>query len=96
MIFCEYTNIRALWEKHFDSMAEDYRHVHGNSSNVEQFVLWDIVDIVSWKGKDIRNYGLPTLHQSGKIIYIFCFMPSILINIIYTIKFILNWTLTDI
>ena len=39
MVFCEYTNIRALWEKHFDSMAEDYRHVHGNSSNVEQFVL---------------------------------------------------------
>ena len=39
MVFCEYTNIRTLWEKHFDSMAEDYRHVHGNSSNVEQFVL---------------------------------------------------------
>ena len=47
MVFCEYTNIRALWEKYFDSMAKDYRHVHGKLSNVEQFVLRDIADIVS-------------------------------------------------
>ena len=32
MVFCEYTNIRALWDKHFKSMAEDYRHIHGNFS----------------------------------------------------------------
>ena len=54
MVFCEYTNIRALWEKHFDSMAEDYRHVHENSSNVEQFVLQDIADIVSSMGKTLE------------------------------------------
>jgi len=42
MVFCEYTNIRTLWDKHFESMAEDYVRVHGNSSSVEQFVLRDI------------------------------------------------------
>ncbi|KAG2562048.1 hypothetical protein PVAP13_8KG279901 [Panicum virgatum] len=64
MVFCEYTNIRALWDKHFESMAEDYCHVHGSSSSVEQFVLRDIAAILSSMGKDIRNYGLPTMHQS--------------------------------
>ena len=42
MVFCEYTNIRTLWDKHFESMAENYVRVHGNSSSVEQFVLRDI------------------------------------------------------
>jgi len=65
MVYYEYTNIRALWDKHFESMAEDYVHVHGNSSSVEQFVLRDIADILSSMGKDIRNYGLPHMHQSG-------------------------------
>ena len=66
MVFCEYTNIRTLWDKHFESMAEDYVRVHGNSSSVKQFVLRDIADILSSMGKDIRNYGLPTMRQSGK------------------------------
>ena len=66
MIFCEYRNIRALWDKHFESMADDYRRVHGSSSSVEQFVLRDIAAILSSMGKDIRNYGLPTMRQSGK------------------------------
>ena len=66
MVFCEYTNIRALWDKHFESMADDYCHVHGNSSSVEQFVLRDIADILLLMGKDIRNYGLPTMQISGE------------------------------
>ncbi|KAG2659649.1 hypothetical protein PVAP13_1KG374505 [Panicum virgatum] len=66
MVFCEYTNIHALWDKHFESMAEDYQCVHGNSSSVEQFVLRDIADILFSMGKDIRNYGLPIMHQTGE------------------------------
>jgi len=66
MVFCEYRNIRALWDKHFESMADDYRRVHGSSSSVEQSVLRDIAAIISSMGKDIRNYGLPTMRQSGK------------------------------
>ena len=66
IVYCEYTNICALWDKHYESMAEDYRHVHGSSSIVEQFVLRDIADILSSMGKDIRNYGLAPMQQSGK------------------------------
>ena len=53
MVYCEYTNILALWDKHFESMAEDYVRVHGNSSSVEQFVLRDIADILSSMGKTL-------------------------------------------
>ena len=69
MVFCEYTNIRTLWDKHFESMVEDYVRVHENTSSVEQFVLRDIADILSSMGKDIRNYGLPHMHQSGNIFF---------------------------
>jgi len=66
MVYCENTNIHALWDKHYESMAEDYSHVHGSSSIVEQFVLRDIADILSSMGKDIRNYGLPSMQLSGE------------------------------
>ena len=73
VFYCEYTNIRALWDKHYESMAEDYRHVHGNSLIVEQFVLRDIADILSSIGKDIRNYGLPSMQLSGETFRFFYF-----------------------
>ena len=82
MVFYEYTNIRTLWDKHFESMAEDYVRVHGNSSSVEQFVLRDIADILSSMGKNIRNYGLPHMHQSGNIfsqLYLRCCVAIIII-----------------
>ena len=69
--------------------------VHGNSSSVEQFVLRDIADILSSMGKDFRNYDLPTMHQSSKTIYQFYLVPCILINVVYCIKFILDYTSTD-
>ena len=77
MVYCEYTNIRALWDKHYESMAEDYRHVHGNSLIVEQFVLRDIADILSSMGKDIRNYGLPSMQLSGETFRSFYIKPHI-------------------
>ena len=82
MVFCEYTNIRTLWDKHFESMAEDYVRVHGNSSCVEQFVLRDIADILSSMGKGIRNYGPPHIHQSGNIfsqLYLRCCVAIIIV-----------------
>ena len=82
MVFCECTNIRTLWDKHFESMAEDYVRGHGNFSSVEQFVLRDIADIISSMGKDIRNYGLPHIHQSGNIfsqLYLWCCVAIIIV-----------------
>ena len=46
IVFCECTNIRALWDKHFEDMADDYVRNHGNTPIVVQLVLRDIADIV--------------------------------------------------
>jgi hypothetical protein len=60
MMFYEATNIRYLWDKHFESISEDYHCIMSNSLNcVQQMVLKDIDDIVSSLDKDIRDYGLP-------------------------------------
>ncbi|XP_066341099.1 uncharacterized protein [Miscanthus floridulus] len=63
MVFCECANVRSLWDKHFESMAEDYRRSHGKSSLVEQKVLRDISNHLASMGRDIRNYGLPELEE---------------------------------
>ena len=65
IVFFECTNIRALWDKHFEDMADDYVRNHGNTPIVVQLVLRDIADIVRSMGKDIKNYGLPELDVSG-------------------------------
>ena len=35
LVFCEATNIRALWEKHLESMSEDYRRTQSNQAALE-------------------------------------------------------------
>ena len=52
-------------------MAEDYRHTHANDAGVLQLVLKDIANIVKSMGKDITNYGLPELHESGISLMVF-------------------------
>nr|XP_051197220.1 uncharacterized protein LOC127310601 [Lolium perenne] len=61
LVFCEVTQIRSLWEKHLESMSEDYRRNQPNQAAVEQMVLRDIRDLVHSMGKDISSYGLPDL-----------------------------------
>ena len=70
MVFCECTNVCALWDKHIDSMSEDYRRSNCNSKMVEQMVFRDISIHVKDMGRDITNYGLPKLDASGKLINI--------------------------
>ena len=53
LVYCEATNIRALWEKHLESMSEDYRRTQSNQAELEQMVLRDIRDLVHSMGKDI-------------------------------------------
>jgi hypothetical protein len=62
MVFCEASNICYLWDKHFESMSEDYRRTMSNNLKcVQQMVLKDIDDIVSSMDIDIHDYGLPEL-----------------------------------
>jgi ATP-dependent DNA helicase PIF1 len=46
-------------------MAEDYRRNNGDESYVVQMVLMDVADIVRSMGKDINDFGLPHLDESG-------------------------------
>jgi hypothetical protein len=62
IVFCEASNIHYLWDKHFESMSEDYRRTMSNNLKcVQQMVLKDIDGIVSSMDKDIRDYGSPEL-----------------------------------
>jgi ATP-dependent DNA helicase PIF1 len=64
MVFCEVSNIRYLWDKHFESMSEDYCCTMSNNLKcVQQMVLKDIDDILSSMEKDIHDYGLPELND---------------------------------
>lgn len=65
MVFCEHTNIRSLWDKHYKSLSEDFAHRIGNSKKVEQMVLQHIDSILSAMGKDIGNFGLPKFIEGG-------------------------------
>jgi hypothetical protein len=65
MVFCEAANIHFLWDKHFESLSEDYRHTVGNIKCVQQMILRDLDNIVSATDKDIHDYGLPELDDQG-------------------------------
>jgi hypothetical protein len=80
-VFCEYADIRKLWDNHFESMAEDYCHNNGDESYVVQLVLRDVVDIVRSMGKDIKDFGLPHLDESGTF-----FMKCVIIGYDYENK----------
>jgi hypothetical protein len=66
MVLCEPSNICYLWDKHFESMSEDYRRTMSNNLKcVQQIVLKDIDDFVSSMDMDIRDYGLPKLDDQN-------------------------------
>jgi hypothetical protein len=69
LVFCEVTDIRALWDNHKTAMSEDYSRGNTNTATVEQMVLRDIRDLLHSMGKDITEYGLPEIIDIG----IFCY-----------------------
>jgi hypothetical protein len=69
LVFCEVTDIRALWDNHKAAMSEDYSRGNTNPAVVEKMVLRDIRDLLHSMGKDITEYGLPEVIDIG----IFCY-----------------------
>jgi hypothetical protein len=64
MVFCKASNIRYLWDKHFEAMSEDcHRTMSNNLKCVQQMVFKDIDDIISSMDKGIHDYGLPELDE---------------------------------
>nr|XP_051196713.1 uncharacterized protein LOC127310053 [Lolium perenne] len=63
LVFCEPSDLRGLWEKHFDAMSEDYRRNDPSNVAVEQKVLIDIRNMLQSMGKDIKSFPLPDIDE---------------------------------
>ncbi|EEE56892.1 hypothetical protein OsJ_06543 [Oryza sativa Japonica Group] len=66
LVFCEVTDIRALWDNHKATMSEDYSRGNTNPAAVEQMVLRDIRDLLHSMGNDITEYGLLEISDIGE------------------------------
>jgi hypothetical protein len=69
LVFCEPKNAAGLWTKHFDAMAEDFKHKNPNPHWVEQMVLINIRNMLqSMKSKDndkdINKFPLPKIDDA--------------------------------
>ncbi|PWZ11729.1 ATP-dependent DNA helicase PIF1 [Zea mays] len=58
LVYCEPSDVAVLWQKHKDSMSEDYQHRSQNKTHVEQMVLIDIRNMLQSMGKDIKTFPL--------------------------------------
>ncbi|ONL92436.1 hypothetical protein ZEAMMB73_Zm00001d027245, partial [Zea mays] len=61
LVYCEPSDVAVLWQKHKDSMSEDYQHRSQNKTHVEQMVLIDIRNMLQSMGKDINTFPLPPI-----------------------------------
>ncbi|KAL5647573.1 hypothetical protein ACJX0J_041928, partial [Zea mays] len=61
LVYCEPSDVAVLWQKHKDSMSEDYQHGSQNKTHVEQMVLIDIRNMLQSMGKDIKTFPLPPI-----------------------------------
>jgi ATP-dependent DNA helicase PIF1 len=53
--------VAELWQRHLDSMAEDYHRSTQSKTHVQQMVLIDIRNILQSMGKDIKTFPLPAI-----------------------------------
>jgi hypothetical protein len=63
LVFCEPSDMRGLWEKHFNAMSEDYRRDIPSKVEVEQKVSIDIRNMLQSMGKDIKSFPLPDINE---------------------------------
>ncbi|PWZ30162.1 ATP-dependent DNA helicase PIF1 [Zea mays] len=61
LVYCEPSDVVVLWQKHLDSMSEDYQHRNLCKTHVEQMVLIDIRNMLQSMGKDIKTFPLPPI-----------------------------------
>jgi ATP-dependent DNA helicase PIF1 len=60
-VYCELSDVAVLWQKHLDSMSEDYQHRSQCKTHVEQMVLIDIWNMLQSMEKDIKTFPLPPI-----------------------------------
>ncbi|ONL99141.1 Helicase [Zea mays] len=76
LVYCEPNDVAELWQRHLDSMSEDYHCSTQSKIHVQQMVLIDIRNILQSMGKDIKTFPLPAiidryddLHGTDREIY---------------------------
>jgi ATP-dependent DNA helicase PIF1 len=61
LVYCEPSDVAVLWQKHLDSMSEDYQRRSQSKTHVEQMVLIDIRNMLQSMEKDIKTFPLPPI-----------------------------------
>ncbi|AQK86764.1 hypothetical protein ZEAMMB73_Zm00001d038499 [Zea mays] len=61
LVYCKPNDVAELWQRHLDSMSEDYHRSTQSKTHVQQMVLIDIRNILQSMGKDIKTFPLPTI-----------------------------------
>ncbi|XP_071684932.1 uncharacterized protein [Lolium perenne] len=64
LVFCEPSDVRGLWDRHFEAMSDDYRRSQTCPRAIEQMVLHDVRNMLQSMGKDIESFPLPQIDQS--------------------------------
>ncbi|ONM35627.1 DNA helicase-like protein [Zea mays] len=61
LVYYEPNDVAELWQRHLDSMSEDYHRSTQSKIHVQQMVLIDIRNILQSMGKDIKTFPLPAI-----------------------------------
>jgi hypothetical protein len=64
LVFCEPSDVSALWHKHLDALLEDYSRNNTSPVIVQQMVLIDIQNMLQSMGKDIKSFPLPDIDET--------------------------------
>jgi len=63
LVFCEPSDVFALWKKHLDALSEDYRRNSPSPDIATQMVLINIRNMLQSMGKDIKTFPLPEIDE---------------------------------
>jgi ATP-dependent DNA helicase PIF1 len=61
LVYCEPNDVAKLWQRHLDTMSEDYHHITQSKTHLQQMVLIDIRNMLQSMGKDIKTFPLSAI-----------------------------------
>ncbi|PWZ43652.1 putative ubiquitin-like-specific protease 1B [Zea mays] len=63
LVYCEPNDVAELWQRHLDTMSEDYHRITQSKTHLQQMVLIDIRNMLQSMGKDIKTFPLPIIDR---------------------------------
>ncbi|PWZ20066.1 ATP-dependent DNA helicase PIF1, partial [Zea mays] len=61
LVYCEPNDVAELWQRHLNTMSEDYHRITQSKTHLQQMVLIDIRNMLQSMGKDIKTFPLPAI-----------------------------------